>query len=53
MIKNIKAIFFDIDGTLVPFGTHKILELFILKFLILATYKRAATEFSSITAFCS
>ena len=24
MIKNIKAIFFDIDGTLVPFGTHNI-----------------------------
>lgn len=24
MIKNIKAIFFDIDGTLVPFGMHNI-----------------------------
>lgn len=24
MIKNINAIFFDIDGTLVPFGMHKI-----------------------------
>lgn len=24
MIKNIKALFFDIDGTLVPFGAHNI-----------------------------
>lgn len=26
MNKNIKAIFFDIDGTLVPFGSHSIPE---------------------------